>query len=93
MVLSRVEGPRRPRVPELEYHLPLGRQTEPVLRDGGPPRVPAEPLESVPLAGRDPYAGLEVESLLARGSTMLTGGVTAPGSGHRALAKLVLELD
>ena len=80
-----VRGPIRPRVPELEHHLPLGRQTKPVLRDGRPQRVPAEPLESVPLLGRDAHASLEVEALLAR--------VTAPGSGHRALATLVLDLD
>ena len=78
-------------MPELQHDLPLARQTEPVLRDGWPQRVPAEPLEPVPLVGREPHAGIEVESLLARGSTMLTAGVTAPGSGHRVLAKLVLD--
>jgi hypothetical protein len=77
-----VRGAIRPRVPELQHDLPLGRQTEPVLRDGWPQRVPAEPLEPVPLVGRDPHAGIEVEPLLA--------GVTAPESGHRVLAKLVL---
>ena len=86
-----VRGAIRPRVPELQHDLPLGRQTEPVLRDGWPQRVPAEPLEPVPIVGRDPHAGIEVEPLLARGSTRLTAGVTAPGSGHRVLAKLVLD--
>jgi hypothetical protein len=88
-----VRGAIRPRVAEVQHDLPLGRQTEPVLRDGWPQRVPAEPLEPVPLVGRDPHASLEVESLLARGSTRLTAGVTAPESGHRVLAKLVLDLD
>jgi hypothetical protein len=74
-----------------QHHLPLGRQTEPVLRDGRSQRVPAEPLEPVPLVGRDPHAGIEVEPLLARGSTRLTAGVTAPGSGHLVLAHLVLD--
>ncbi len=54
-------GAIRSRVPELQHDLPLGRQTEPVLRDGWPQRVPAEPLEPVPLVGRDPHASLEVE--------------------------------
>ena len=54
-----VRGAIRPRVAELQDHLPLGRQTEPVLRHGRPQRVPAEPLESVPLVGRDPHAGIE----------------------------------
>jgi hypothetical protein len=80
-----VRGAIRPRVPELQHDLPLGRQTEPVLRDGWPQGIPAEPLEPVPLVGRDPHAGIEVAPLLAR--------VTAPASGHGVLAKLVLDLD
>jgi len=88
-----VRGAIRPRVPELEHHLPLDRQAEPVLRDGRPQCVPAEPLEPVRLVGRDAHDSLEVEALLARGSTRLTAGVTAPGAWHRALATLVLDLD
>jgi hypothetical protein len=86
-----VRGAIRPRVPELQHDLPAGRQMEPVLRDGWPQRVPAESREAVPLVGRDPHAGIQVESFLTRGSTRLTAGVTAPGSGHPALAKLVLD--
>jgi hypothetical protein len=38
---QKVRGAIGPRVPELQHDLPLGRQTEPVLRDGRPQRVPA----------------------------------------------------
>ena len=60
-----VRGAVRQGVPELQHHLPLGSQREPVLRDDRPQRVPAEPLETVPLVGRDAHAGIEVESILA----------------------------
>jgi hypothetical protein len=78
-------------VAELQHHLPLGREPEPVLRDGRPKRVPAEPFEAIPLLGLDPHAGIEVESLLARGSTRLTAGVAAPGAQHPVLDTLVLD--
>jgi hypothetical protein len=56
-----VRGAIRPRVPELQHDLPLGRQTEPVLRDGWPQRVPTEPLKTVCVAGRDPQVDALVE--------------------------------
>ena len=56
---------------------------EPVLRHRWSQGVPTEPFETLSVVGGDPHAGIEVESLLAR--------VTAPESGHRVLAKLVLD--
>jgi hypothetical protein len=46
-----VRGAIRPRVPELQHDLPLGRQTEPVLRDGWPQRITGRAARAGP-AGR-----------------------------------------
>jgi hypothetical protein len=52
---------------------------EPVLRDRWSQRVPAEPLETLPLVGGDPHASMEIELILA--------GVTARGRGGLVLLR------
>jgi len=69
-VEEQVGGPVGPPAPESEPHLPLRRQTEPILRDGRPQRVPGHAFEALPLACGHKEAGMEVEAIVAR--------VTAP---------------
>jgi len=76
-----VRGAIRPPVSELQPHLSIARQMEPVLRDERPQRVPTHPLEAVPLVCVDPHVGMEVEPILAR--------VTAPGRGSPVLVRRV----
>jgi hypothetical protein len=96
---EQLEGPEqqmrraiRPGMPEGQQDVALRRAVEPIPGDRRAQRVPTEPFETRSLAGLHPDGGLQVEPVLARGSTRLTAGLTAPGCrgliGLKGLAAL-----
>jgi len=55
--------PVRPSVPQIEHHLPLGGQVQPVGRDGRTERVAAQPFEPRSIARRHDDGGVEIEAV------------------------------
>jgi hypothetical protein len=58
--------PISPRLPQREAHLAVGRQGEPLGRDGRPERVPADPFEPIALSRRNDERRMQVQSLPPR---------------------------
>jgi hypothetical protein len=56
----------RPTVPELEEHLPIVRQANPIVGHGWAERIPARPLKPRPIIGRHDNARMEIEPVPVR---------------------------
>ena len=56
----------RPRLPEVQPHPPCAGDAEPFPRHGWPQRVPAHPLEPLPLSGGHHEAGMQVKAVRPR---------------------------
>lgn len=61
-----VRRPIRPPVAQIQHHLPLGRQVQPLLRDRRAERVPAQPLEPRAIPRWDDDARVQVEAVPPR---------------------------
>ena len=79
---------------EREPYLTLGGQTEPVVCDGWPQRVSAQPFEALTLTGRHEDARMEIEAVLPRvtaserGRLVLLGRIAASAPARaRAVAE------
>ena len=58
--------PVQPRVREFQPYLTVSGQMEPVLRDGRPERIPAQPVEARGLTRGHDDARMQIETVLAR---------------------------
>jgi hypothetical protein len=53
-------------MPQIQHDLPIRRQMEPVVRDGRPQGVAAQPLEPRSIPHRDDDTGVQVEAVAPR---------------------------
>jgi hypothetical protein len=68
-----VRRPIAPRLPELQPHLSLVGQVEPLLGHGRTQRIAARALEPLPLPGRDDEARMQIEPVRPRVTASVLG--------------------